>query len=66
MQQSSLEMFWRESALPRVFQQVPKHRYLWHQRQRIPQGKFEERVRAIVREEINKTLPADGLANLQP
>jgi hypothetical protein len=29
-----------------------KHRSLWHQHQRIYPGKLEERIRAIVKEEI--------------
>jgi hypothetical protein len=29
-----------------------QHRYLWHQGQRISPAKLEERVRAIVREEL--------------
>ena len=31
-----------------------KHRYLWHQAQRISPAKFEERARAIVRDELGK------------
>jgi hypothetical protein len=30
----------------------------------MPPGKFDDRVRAIVREEIRKTLAADGLPSL--
>ena len=30
------------------------HRYLWHQAQRISPARFEERVRAIVREELSR------------
>lgn len=37
----------------------PEHRYLWHQAQRISPAKFDERVRAIVREEL-------GRAGIQP
>ena len=29
-----------------------KHRYLWHQAQRIPPSKFDERVRAMVQAEL--------------
>jgi hypothetical protein len=31
-----------------------RHRYLWHQAQRISPARFEERVRAIVREELTR------------
>ena len=35
-----------------------QHRYLWHQAQRISPAKFDERVRAIVRDEFAR-LTAD-------
>jgi len=31
-----------------------EHRYLWHQGQRISPAKFDERVRAIVRDELGR------------
>jgi hypothetical protein len=33
---------------------LPKFLHLWHQAQRIPPARFDERVRAIVREELAK------------
>jgi len=33
-----------------------RHRYLWHQNQRISPAQLDQRVRAIVREEIKQLL----------
>jgi hypothetical protein len=33
-----------------------RHRYLWHQNQRVSPAKLDERIRAIVREEIKLAL----------
>jgi hypothetical protein len=36
-----------------------EHRYAWHKTQRISPGQLEERVRAIVREELRRAGRAD-------
>jgi hypothetical protein len=38
-----------------------RHRYLWHQGKRISPAKLDERIRAIVREELNKVPTATGM-----
>jgi hypothetical protein len=37
-----------------------RHRYLWHQNQRISPARLDERIRAIVREEIKLALATSG------
>jgi hypothetical protein len=37
-----------------------RHRYLWHQSQRISPEKLEEKIRAIVRDELQQALQRLG------
>jgi len=42
-----------------------KHRYLWHQAQRVSPAQFDERVRAIVRQELKRAgLPVAAITVL--
>jgi hypothetical protein len=39
-----------------------RHRYLWHQAQRISPAKFDERVRVIVRDELRRLSSRSSIA----
>ena len=41
-----------------------QHRYQWHKAQRISPGQLEERIRAIVREELERRLQGRGSEEL--